>query len=242
MEKQDLNAKIETLMKEWAEYCHAKWPEAVFVKDGPFPFYKEQTKKILFIGRELPGKINKGEEGSCIDYRDERFGMNRLGLFQRRLLYLAYGIKNGEYTFDDWSRMPEAEILDKFFAEDAKNFSYAFMNASKILNTEGTKIGNTFYDFINDEENQKYFLREIEILDPDIIISGNLGDIGFMGKLMPHGKIKQSTEQLNNNNRFIYTFENKIPWIDTWHFSAPKAHFEGFYEPICAAAKVLLGH
>lgn len=78
-------------------------------------------------------------------------------------------------------------------------------------------------------------------MNPHIIVSGNLSDIGFMAKLEESGKVKQSAKHLNNQNRFNYLFEGKIPWIDTWHFSAHKAHFEGFYQPVCEAAAIFLG-
>lgn len=246
MGKDILEKKIEDLMKEWVKYCHSKWPDDVFVKDGAFPFYEEQKTKVLFIGRELYGRRNDGD-GLTISYWDERAGMDNLGVFQSRLLYLAYGIENRQCSEEQWKQMRNAKELNCIFAESKKRkgssaFSYAFMNASKLLNTEGTHIGNKFSEFIDDEKNRYFIIREIELLAPHIIVSGNLGDIGFMGKLISSGKVKLSSAQLNNQNRFIYIFEDKkIPWIDTWHFSARKADFEGFYEPVCGAAEVLLG-
>ena len=124
---------------------------------------------------------------------------------------------------------------------EKKAFSYAFMNASKILNIEGTQIGNTFRKFISDHENLKFIIKEIKLLNPDIVVSANLGDLGLIGELMKFSDIKQAEKHLNNDNRFVYEFEGRIPWIDTWHFSAHKAHFENFYKPVCEAAKILLG-
>jgi len=236
--KTEMEKNIEALMKKWADYCHRKWPKSIFVKDGAFPCYEDQQTKILFIGRELYGKKNDGD-GLVINYWDERAGMDNLGVFQSRLLYLAYGISKGQCTEAHWKKMQCAAELDCRFATE--EFSYAFMNASKLLNVDGTQIGDVFYDFINDKTNQDFFIREIELLNPDIIVSGNLGDIGFMAKLEESCKVKQSAKHLNSQNRFNYLFEGKISWIDTWHFSAHKAHFEGFYQPVCEAAAIFLG-
>lgn len=251
MSKIELKKKIDKLMEEWANYCHrpqSPWTDSIFVKDGAFPFYEQQEPKILFIARELYGKQNK-EDGLCINYWDERAGMDNLGVFQSRLLYLAYGIINGQCTLQDWLNMQEAKELDNSFAKsnettETKTFSYAFMNASKILNIQGTQIGDTFQGFINDPENLKFIIEEIRLLNPNIIVSANLGDLGLMRKLMTFNnsiKQKEADKLLNNENRFIYWFDDKIPWIDTWHFSAHKDHFKGFYEPVCEAAKILLG-
>lgn len=248
-----IKTKIDNLMEEWANYCHrsqSPWNDSIFVKDGPFPQYEKQGTKILFIARELYGRQSK-DDGLCINYWDERAGTDNLGVFQSRLLYLAYGIINRQCTKEDWINMQEAKELNKKFAPEGPEgetlgdqFSYAFMNASKILNTQGTQIGDTFWKFINDNENLKFIIEEISLLDPNIIVSANLGDLGLMGKLMTFSnsiKQKQSDNLLNNENRFIYCFDDKIPWIDTWHFSAHKDHFKGFYEPVCEAAKILLG-
>ena len=249
MGKDILEKKIEDLMKEWVKYCRSKWSDAVFVKDGPFPIYEQQKKKILFIGRELYGKINKGEEGSCIDYRDERFGMNGLGVFQSRLLYLAYGILHGKYTLDDWLEMPEAKKLNQKFAEVAQEIegtiSYAFMNASKILNTQGTKVGEDFRCFINDKINRAFFIREIDLLAPDIIVSGNLNQFSFFDNDEFKGIASHCEEgKYDNDNCYVWQYKLQngkvVPCLDAWHFSRIGADFEYFYEPICQVAKNLI--
>ena len=173
--------RIDELMKEWATYCHSQelWKNAIFVEDGPFPYYWNQKIKILFIGREAYG-MDPSEKN--IDYWSD-IREPSLGVFQSRLLYLAYGIQHGECSYDDWCKMPDAHRLNAIFAEDAQKldgaFSNAFMNASKLVNTEGTKIGNICRSFINDKVNRLFFIREIELLAPDIIVSANLNDIGF---------------------------------------------------------------
>ena len=65
LEEIERTIRIDELMKEWETYCHSQkqWKEAIFVEDGPFPYYEQQEAKILFIGRELPGPIDiKGDE------------------------------------------------------------------------------------------------------------------------------------------------------------------------------------
>ena len=121
-----LEKKIDALMKDWADYCHlegSQWVNSIFVKDGAFPFYEQQNPKILFIARELYGKQNK-EDGLCINYWDERAGMDNLGVFQSRLLYLAYGISNGQCTMKDWLNMQEAKELNtNLFAKSKETTS-----------------------------------------------------------------------------------------------------------------------
>ncbi len=112
--KTELEKKIDELMNKWSKYCHnqPRWSNAVFVKDGPFPYYEDQKTKILFIARELYGRQNdKG--GLTINYWDERAGMDNLGVFQSRLLYIAYGIAHGQCTQRDWEKMQEAKELNR---------------------------------------------------------------------------------------------------------------------------------
>ena len=234
---------IGDLMNLWFNYCQSKWPDAVFVKDGPFPFYEQQKTKILFIGREAYG-MDPSEKN--IDYWSD-IREPSLGLFQSRLLYLAYGIQHGECSYDDWCKMPDAHRLNAIFAEDAKQldgaFSNAFMNASKLVNTEGTKIGNICRSFINDKVNRLFFIREIELLAPDIIVSANLNDIGFFfheefADIVEH----DADSEFNNGNCYVWKYKLQstgkiIPCLDAWHFSAIHPNFEGFYQPICSAAR-----
>ena len=252
----ELKTEINKLMEKCAAYCHrpqSLWANSIFVKDGPFPQYEGQRTKILFIGRELYGKQNK-EDGLCINYWDERAGMDKLGVFQSRLLYLAYGIHKRECGLDDWLNMKEAKELNKLFANEGKpfddQFSYAFMNACKILNTKSTYVGKDFQEFIKDPNNRVFFIREIELINPDIIISGNLNDLSFFTDANDFyqefkGKIEANREsQFHNENCFVWQYKinnKKIPWLDAYHFSRRGDTFEHFYEPICKAAKILLG-
>ena len=152
--------RIDELMKEWSTYFHsqAQWEKAIFVEDGPFPYYEQQKTKILFIGRELYGKRNMGDP-STIKYWNEREGMQKLGVFQSRLLYIAYGILHGEGSDDTWKKMASATKLNDVFATDKKEaFSYAFMNASKILNEKSVYIDrDIFGEFVSDKVNQAFF-------------------------------------------------------------------------------------
>ena len=240
--------RIKELMNAWEMYCHnqEKWQNEVFVKDGPFPEYFNQKTKVLFIGRELYGDRNEDYSRVAEYWDSARRDMSSLRTFQSRLLYLAYGILHKEYRYEEWLKMPEAGELNKIFGEDSskfeKTYSYAFMNASKILNTKTVNIGDTFGDFINDKTNLSFFIREIELLTPDIIVSGNLGDVGFIGSLMKsfRGKIKKTDIALSNPNLCVYMLNDTIPWIDSWHFSARKENFEGFYQPVCEIAAQLV--
>ena len=247
----EMTIRVDELMKEWATYCHsqAQWKNSVFVEDGPFPHYFSQKKKILFIGREIPGK--KPDQGLVINYINERMDMPNLGAFQSLLLYLAYGILNEQYNYEQWIKMDNAKKLNALFAEDAKGiddaFSYAFMNASKILNTESTyvKDGGPFRQFTADKVNRELFIREIELLEPDIIVSGNLNEFSFYLHEEFNDIISKDSGGFTNENCYVWKYKLKangktIPCLDGWHFSAHKPHFECFYQPICEAAKFLL--
>ena len=50
-EEKEMMIRIDELMKEWATYVHSQdqWKDAIFVEDGPFPYYEQQKIKILFI-------------------------------------------------------------------------------------------------------------------------------------------------------------------------------------------------
>ena len=230
--EKDLQSKIKALMDEWKAHCDAKseW-QGKFVSDGFFPYYTKQAVRVLFIGRESYGKSG----GDYIASYNEMSTPN----FHNRLLYLAYGIVKSESSLDDWLSMDDAKKLDARFAESG-GFSYAFMNASKINNATGWTMlcKELFYAFIDDPKNRENIIREIELLDPDIIVSANLGDLGFFDRFPA---IERSADQPCEDCCVWYLNSGKkIPWIDGWHFSARKPTFESFYSPICSLAKDLL--
>ena len=251
--------RIDELMKEWAVYFHSQdqWKDAIFVEDGPFPYYWNQKIKFLFIGRELYGTRNEADPPT-IKYWDEREGMQKLGVFQSRLLYLAYGIINGQYRWEAWRKMDLAEELNCKLAEDSEKigdaFSYAFMNASKILNEKSSHVEkDIFGKFIKDKINRAFFIREIDLLAPDIIVTGNLNDTGFWGNNENNGFYAEFKEKIkpwpnpefDNDNCFVWKYtlcqgqeKKDIPMLDGHHFSARGETFEKFYEPICKAAKM----
>ena len=238
-EELGLKGKIDALMREWKKHCDGTpaW-KGYFVSDGFFPYYTKQAVKILFIGRESYGL-------GGADYIEEYYGGMGTPNFHNRLLYLAYGIINGKCSERDWLDMPNAGRLDKSLATPAPDgFSYAFMNASKIDNHTGKSdlVKEQFNVFIGDEANRAFIIEEMKLLDPDIIISANLGDLGFFKYFNEKYGIEEKDKSLNTPNRFIryITLNGKrIPWIDGWHFSARKSTFECFYEPICSIAKTL---
>ena len=89
-----------------------------------------------------------------------------------------------------------------------------------------------------------FFVREIELLSPDIIVSGNLNDLQFW----EFEEFKARLEQYNDWNCykddcFIWKYKvgsKTIPLLDAHHFSARGETFKKFYEPICEIAKGFL--
>lgn len=77
------------------------------------------------------------------------------------------------HGFKEWKQVPNAIELAKDFASEGHT-SFAFMNLNKESNETGrtgTRWEN-LYAFV--DKSRDYIRREIEILDPDIIVTANL--------------------------------------------------------------------
>jgi hypothetical protein len=238
--------QINSLMSDWLSGIERKYeaepddelwaegpPRMYFVSDGFFPGYYNQKMKILFIGRET-----RYIDGDCIQctinqYKNDKRANNKD--FTRRLLYIVQGIKHkGEYKFEnlEWADDYAKEMVD------TNDYGFAFMNMSKYANFLDDYRAD--YDFINqfledsNWENRNYFREELEILDPDIIITMNLWDGNIDRKYLDlcfgkieldtnDGKVKLANIILNNKN---------VKILDTYHFSKPLSDQKYFYDPL----------
>ena len=234
---------IENMFREWQAEC-AKSKNGIvrenadgLVRDGFYPYYTKQPKRILFIGREaydLEG-CDYIEKFLHVYRHGKRVGRSKhlnQHFFHARMLHIAWGLLNG---MPDWEEIPWAdEIGDSFGTENGISFS--FMNLSKISNESGgTKSNFRVIDAFCDEstKSRNFIAEEIALLEPQIIITMNLEDrLDFIGNCEP---IEQ------NPNVTPYRFDtngHRALLLDCWHFSATtKKNVRDYYEPICEAVK-----
>jgi len=157
--------------------------------------------------------------------------------FFRRLLYIVYGIRNkGKIAFPD---IPYANEITEEMIE-TKNFGFALMNVSKYSNDrkDGAKSDVKLINrFLEDSElgKRNFFLEEIELLEPDIIITANLWDGKIESKhlslLFPNVSLIRSIE--NRVNYYKMNYNGRVyDIIDLWHFSMPGSDKDFFYDPV----------
>ena len=242
-EKEKLG-QIETLFKKWYKNFKGK----KFVKnyiaddmifDGFYPYYFSQKRKILFIGRESYW----ADRSNYISYMFDAYKKNYIGdkhinqyPFHRRMMYIAYGLNN---SFVEFQKIPYADEIAESFATPA-GVSFAFMNISKFSNeSENTnsdlELINSSYLASSTGENN-FILEEIDILEPDIVITMNLGEID---KMSAFGNPKELL-RLNQVYAFQLNTQAKknILLLDTFHFSAwNKSEEKDIYLPIVKAVK-----
>ena len=182
--------KLLCLMNDWRKEISDK-PDIIFYDDkkyyktkdyfgidGFFPKYLSQKHKVLFIGREARNNSGNDSVLGTIDYFMKNNKKINSSTFYRRLLYLTYGIINkGKIAFED---LPYAnEIAQNMII--TKRFGFALMNISKYSNDRAdgakadVKLINQFLEDSNLEK-RNFILEEIELLQPDIIITANLWD------------------------------------------------------------------
>jgi hypothetical protein len=238
--------QIVSLMSAWLSGIERKYeaepddelwaegpPSSYFIADGFFPGYYKQNIKVLFIEMEPRYMCEEGDwvQSMIKGYKDENYHNQRS--FTRRLLYTIQGIKhNGEYKFEN---LEEANYYAKEI-DSTKDYGFAFMNMSKYSNC--TQV-NADYDFINqfledsNLENRNYFREEIEILNPDVIITGNLWNGGIEQKYLDlcFGKVEWRKKVNDMSNIVVNGKSVKI--LNTYHLSAfPLKDREDFYNPI----------
>lgn len=209
--------------------------------DGFMPGYFSAPKKVLFIAREA--RWASGQDRIQEDlYKAFETHDYSMGLFWSRIIYIFYGIRTEGKL--EYSEIPMASGIYKEMAEQ-KDFGYAYMNISKYSNDEDDGASADF-NLINrsltDSIGKRNFIREeIELLDPDIIITGNIWDGGVnqekLSKIFPLEDFKENTVPKALNGivcDYSFKLNNKqIRLIDLFHFSARnKSNEEYFYKPV----------
>lgn len=203
------------------------------ISDGFYPYYTKQKVKVLFVGRESLSL----EDGSYLEqlfpmYKADNYGGKSINAshFHRLMFYITYGLN---HNCPLWSDVPYAsELADDFATENG--ISFAFMNLSKFTNdsdnwqADWALIDNFTSVFANEPVN--LFNQQIDILNPDLIITMNLESrLSVLGYCEP---VKFD----NVLSRYHLKVGGKnVPLFDTFHFSAVKSDFNNYYKPIMQA-------
>ena len=215
-------------------------PQDYFAADGFFPGYFEQKTKVLFVGRESRWLSLLGSDSIAANINFFKTQNVNSNAFWRNCLYMLYGIQHeGKIPY---SEVPYAdEIAKKMVATN--EFGFALMNISKYTNNSdegGTRNIELMNRFLEDSELEKrnFFQEELELLEPDIIITANLWDCGireeFIEQCFPTEKFKKwETYGQNIANYGDFELNGKTArLINTYHFSARKSTEEYFYTPV----------
>lgn len=205
------------------------------VFDGFFPYFNKQSSKVLFIGREslgLTGDHYLDLLHGC--YKVGRVGDKSLNQtqFHALMLRIAYGLNHNCCL---WSDIPAANEIAKTFAT-ADGISFAFMNLSKFSNesdqyqADWPLIDSFTQAFSQLKEN--YFNKQIEIINPDIIVTMNLEK-----RLKVLGELSLLEYTPNAAYFRLKCAGRDLLIMDLHHFSAVKTHEENFYIPILNGIK-----
>jgi hypothetical protein len=232
VDEQKVLIELEKLFRKMYEVATQKtfvkeYNVADIIYDGFYPYFTKQKAKILFVGREVYSmEFDNYIENILLK---EIKNINKYQ-FHKLMFYLAYAFNN---NFPEWKIIPEANVIADTFATE-KGVSFAFMNYSKFNNESGLSktdwevVDNFIETFSTPEFN--FLAEEIEIINPDLIITMNLeGRIKNLGKsVIIKGGEKVSIYE-------YYLKDKVIPLLDSFHFSAVKNDIEDFYKPLKAA-------
>jgi len=240
--------QIDSLMRAWKKAIPSKrikigdkfyLNKNYFSSDGFYPGYYSRKPKVLFIGREPRWAQTDGYTDNIAQFMldfIENDDHNQSS-FTRRLLYIVEGIKyKGTLNFNEVTKKTANEIIKKI--KKTNDFGYAVINISKYSNgaKDGSKANykliDSFLEHSNLEKN-KFFQKELAILDPDIIITLNL----FNGKIkqkyldLCFGKMTQ-VDGSSKADEYDIKISNKYrKLIDIYHLSSYYPN-KDYYEPI----------
>ncbi len=233
---------LEALFREWHQHFSEagtslekhKADDMVF--DGFYPHYFSQNKRILFIGREarwISGKNYIDVIYPC--YRTTKhIGTGHLNAdrFHSRMIYIAYGVMKG---MPAWQDIPPASESGDTFAT-SEGISFAFMNISKLSNDGDAWQSD--WGVIDEShrlstESRSFNMEEVAILEPDIVITMNLGN-----KLSSLGTVTEISTTCRPYVYWLDSGNHRSLLIDTWHFAAwTKHNIQDYYVPICDAVR-----
>jgi len=245
-EELEKRKEINLLMKNWrneVENVRKIKRDCYFASDGFFPNYFNQKIKILFIAREarwITADDYNDYIATFIKVFFPRDNQNK-NAFTRRVLRITEGIKNnGAIKFDN---LKTADNIAKEMIK-SNDFGYAVMNVSKYSN-ERKDGGNANKKMINNflehslSSKINYFQNELNILSPDIIITGNLWN-GIISKeylkLCFGFDLEKIKPRKRNGSVDLYeiNINNKLTkLLNVYHFSSRNTSDKNdFYLPI----------
>lgn len=191
------NGQLDKLFEEWINEYKKEMDEyrfnmSAFAKDGIIneENYINTFPKLLFIAKET----NRGGGDFRVWWREEVKYK-----FSKRIFEWAYGILN---DFPDLDSIRIAQIDRKQIMS-----KISFMNLKKV---PGESRANPDVIRATAMKFQKFILKEIKIICPDIIIGG-IGDDTLWGKIFNFIKPKNSM-----NGRKLFKVEN-IKIVDFYH-------------------------
>ena len=218
-------------------------PKNCFAKDGFFPgYFDENNLKVCFIGRETR-KIGGHDFRDTTKEFFENKNTNK-NSFWRHILYIVHGIMTeGLETYEE---IPTANaILDKMFYDN--NFGFAVINISKYSNDDeenwqtNVDLANRFLRDSNLGETN-FFQKELEILNPDLIITANLWEHGifnekYLNLCLPYSNFSNGKNVTHKGKSVAeygkYDLNGRdIDYIDLHHFSAKKSDKYCYYNPV----------
>lgn len=247
------NKELESLFSDWIKQLSKNkepidngnkdktTPKDCFAKDGFFPgYFDENNFKVCFIGRETRLIGGYDFRDTTKEFFDDYYNNNNN--WWRHLLYISYGIKTkGEKKFED---IPDGlGILNEMYYSN--KYGFAAINISKYSNDDEnnwqTNV-NLVHRFLKDSELKKtnFFQKELEILDPDVIITANLWDIiekDYMNLCLPESNFPETKNIIHDGEGVAeygkYNLNGKmIDFIDLYHFSAKKSDKYCYYNPV----------
>ncbi len=215
--------ELNSLYDEWEKGFTS--PQKIFMRYGFYPHYFSMNPRILFVAAEATGEDRFDYIDALYNcYKNEKYigDENNKPIhvnsytFHRRILQIAYSILNKTNT-----NIPSASEIGDLIGE-RNGISFAFKNISNILNQKTVRLDR---ELVTASVNKwsEYFLKEMEILDPQIVIIGNIisnkldnrffYDQLKMKPISPAGDICIHKGTLNGHD---------VIGIETYHFSALK--------------------
>ena len=213
---------------------------------GFFPGYYGTNPKVLFIAREARHIAGSDYVGEAIDFFKETPTLNNDPFWKRILcmynIIMNKGIIDKNITAD--------EIVEKMIKEN--NYGFAVTNISKYSNLSVTGaerdkvLMNKFFE--DSKFDQRNFIKEeIEILDPDLIITANIweGNMQYKEYMEEYFGKREIIKEIWVKSNCVavlcnYKFGSKeIKLIDPYHFSNPCSDMDCFYKPISKFIKMI---
>lgn len=246
--------ELDELFDSWENQIN-KWKESndinnskklFFVRDGIFPYYSFQKIKVLFIGKEslsmqFPyiGIIDEFKANKPRG-KENKFTLNS-DPFSSKLFYISYALQK---NIDNYDSLPWASNIVEDSFTSSRGISFAVMNLSKFDNLSDSsysadlKLMTSFFDASGkDDGYNKFMKKEIEIINPDIIVGANLHGVDYWLEYWWSGN-KKHHDNCGIDSRVIPScggvFDiningKNIPYVDLFHFSGRKPRIDNEY-------------